>query len=183
MTINAAAALVAGSNHLAVRAENVKAPVAQNPAGLTVGLDIELADKTKLEVRSDSKWRAFKTEASGWRQREFDDSSWPAAMIAAKFGELPWGKIGDESAKAAITPQACGDGKNLIVVYAVERQTVYVHGLYRDGFYWLTHLDPVTGQRTFGNWVTPDADGSIRATRRIMTTTGCCSSKGSTRKD
>ncbi len=161
--INAATALVAGKNVLAVRAENVKAPVTENPAGLTVGLDIELADGSKTHVQTDAKWRAFKTEASGWREREFDDSSWPAAMIAAKFGETPWGKVGDGAATADIAPQACGDGKHLIVVYALERRPVIVHGLYHDGFYWLTHFDPVTGQRTFGNWVSPDADGSIHA--------------------
>lgn len=159
LTIGAATALVAGSNVLAVRAENVKAPVAQNPAGLTVGLEIELADKTKLQVRSDSKWRAFKTEVPGWRQRDFEDSGWPAAMIAAKFGDAPWGPVGGPESNGGIAPQACGIGKSLLVVYAVEPRGIDVHGLSPNAKYMQTLFDPVTGERTNATEVAADAKG------------------------
>jgi len=161
--INAAAAIVAGSNVLAVRAENVQAPVAENPAGLAVGLDIELADGSKTLIRSDAKWRAFKTETSGWRARELDDSHWPAAIVAAKFGDAPWGRIGDAEPTGGISPQACGIGKSLIAVYAVEPRGIEVHGLSPNASYRHTLFDPVTGERTTATEVTTDAHGSLRA--------------------
>jgi hypothetical protein len=163
LVVNAAAALVAGKNVLAVRAENVKAPVVENPAGLTAGLDIELADGSKTHLQTDAKWRAFKTEASGWREREFDDSSWPTAMVAAKFGDAPWGRIGDAEPTGGIAPQACGIGKSLLVDYAVEPRGIELHRLSPNAKYQQTLFDPITGERTITTEVTTDAHGSLRA--------------------
>ena len=61
------AAPPAGKNVLAVAATNGNAPVPQNPAGLIGALEVELADGSKIVVRSDATWRraALKRPAGG----------------------------------------------------------------------------------------------------------------------
>ena len=107
-TIDATAALRTGPNLLAIRAENGKAPVAQNPAGLNAALDIELADGGKLSVCTNAQWRTSKTAADGWTSLDFDDSAWPAALVIAGYGDPPWGRLSAERPDRA--PQGCGIG-------------------------------------------------------------------------
>jgi hypothetical protein len=105
------ARLKPGRNLLAVRAENVQADVPKNPAGLITGLRVELNDGRLLEIRSDVQWRASKKAPAGWEQLAFDDSSWDAARIAAKYGAAPWGKIGTGGGDAYDRPYAFGTEK------------------------------------------------------------------------
>jgi hypothetical protein len=124
---------------------------------------MELADGGKTLIRSDAKWHASKTEAAGWQRPDFDDSSWPAAMVAAKFGEGPWGNAGSRSPINSIAPQACGIGNSLLVVYALDPRPVDVHALSPNAKYHQTFFDPVAGQRTIAAEITTDARGSIHA--------------------
>ena len=163
VTIDVAKTLKAGKHVLAVRAENVKAPVAENPAGLSVGLEIELADGAKTTLHTDASWRVSKTEAENWRDAAFDDSKWPAALVAAKFGDLPWGRIGQES-NNSLAPQACGIGDQLRVAYMLDVHAVTVLGLAATVKYRLTLFDPVTGLRgAHGNHVRRSRDLSCRS--------------------
>lgn len=81
-----------GKNLLAVRAEN-KPAKCKNPAGLIARLSLTLADGKTLAIVSDTVWRASKQLQPQWEQTGFDDSSWPAAMIAAPYGQGPWGRM------------------------------------------------------------------------------------------
>jgi hypothetical protein len=86
------ALLKPGRNVLAVRAENKPAP-SKNPAGLIARLTMTLATGKQAAVVSDSSWRSAKDEQPQWEQAAFDDSTWKPAIVAAPFGEGPWGRI------------------------------------------------------------------------------------------
>ena len=99
-----------GENILAVRGENKYSNVPNNPAGLIARLTVLLADGKQLRVVSDNTWRAEKVKHEGWTKKDFDDSAWKKAAIAAKFGGGPWGRIrgllGSEAAYAREDPAA-----------------------------------------------------------------------------
>ena len=82
-----------GRNVLAIRAENVKADVPKNPAGLICGLSITLKQGDPIEIKSDTTWRANREEPANWQQPAFDDAAWSQAKLAARYGGGPWGKI------------------------------------------------------------------------------------------
>jgi hypothetical protein len=84
--------LKAGTNILAVRAENRPAP-SKNPAGLIARLVAALADGKQVAVVTDGSWRAEKEARQGWEQPGYDDASWKLALVTTPFGSGPWGKI------------------------------------------------------------------------------------------
>jgi hypothetical protein len=159
-TIDAAAALRPGPNLLALRAENGKAPVIQNPAGLNAALDIELADGSQQSIRTNAQWQAAKTAADGWTSQEFDDSAWPAALVTAAYGDLPWGRLNAE--RLDRVPQGCGIGDRLRLCYVPESRTVALRALRPQATYRVTRFDPVTGQRQASGEITVGADGQWR---------------------
>ena len=57
-----------GSNLLAVRGENMKAPVALNPAGLATVLRIEFTDGSSTNLLSDATWRTAQAEQPHWQE-------------------------------------------------------------------------------------------------------------------
>ena len=143
-----------GRNVLAIRAENRKAPVTLNPAGLAATLAVE---GVSTVVRSDATWRASRVEADGWRGAAFDDAGWPAALVTARQGEPPWGKIG--GGDPLFAPLACGIGDDLKVVYVLTARPVLVRGLKPAGPYLATYLDPVTGDRAPAPTLAVDSSG------------------------
>ncbi len=159
-TFDAAKAIQTGKNVLAVRGENVASDVPANPAGLTARLTVELADGTTTTISSDTVWRASKTEAKGWRESAFDDSTWPAAKIAARFGEGPWGNI--DTAATAAPPQACGIPGKLLVLYALQPGVIAVHGFRPNSKCRQTQFDPVTGRSTAAADIEIDAQGTAK---------------------
>jgi len=80
-----------GRNVLAIRAENRPAPVQRNPAGLIACLTVVPAAGPPLHIVSDARWRAVREPPAHWQQPDLDDSSWPAAALAADGGLGPWG--------------------------------------------------------------------------------------------
>src|SRR5207244_4084755 len=78
---NVAGVLKPGRNVIAVRAENVKADVPKNPAGLVAGMLIELENGQKIELKSGTDWRVSREEARGWRAASFDDEPWGKAAV------------------------------------------------------------------------------------------------------
>ena len=82
-----------GENLLAVRGENVASDVRGESGRLNGPPHGRTGRRATTTISSDTVWRASKTEAKGWRESAFDDSTWPAAKIAARFGEGPWGNI------------------------------------------------------------------------------------------
>ncbi|HZJ13911.1 MAG TPA: DUF4038 domain-containing protein, partial [Chthoniobacteraceae bacterium] len=83
MQFDVAPALHAGLNVLAVRAENLPAPVPQNPAGLTAALTLVRSDDTRITIRTDATWRTATTEHDGWLGENFMDSTWSPALVTA----------------------------------------------------------------------------------------------------
>ncbi|MEV6622671.1 family 78 glycoside hydrolase catalytic domain [Amycolatopsis sp. NPDC051106] len=75
--------LTAGTNTIAVSAENTT----QSPAGMIAKLTVQGGPT----VSTDGTWKASQSGPDGWQQRGFDDSSWPAARALTAYGTGPWG--------------------------------------------------------------------------------------------
>src|SRR5262249_28223595 len=105
-----------GINVIAVEAENVKANVPANPAGLICSLSILLADGRMIEIASDSSWRCSKQPSERWLTPGFVDSSWQAAKVIAEYGAGPWGKIDPIDDKFEV-PYCAGIPHEVRVVY------------------------------------------------------------------
>lgn len=158
-----AAKLKPGRNVLAIRAENVKAEVPRNPAGLISGMTIELSDGQSIHVPSDAHWRTAKNEADGWQRAEFNDTAWPEAKVIAPAGGGPWGKIGgvDGSSAAYDVPYAFGIPRGVRIVYVPEARAIVVKALEADVRYRRFFFDPVRGERTAPVDVAADATGIV----------------------
>jgi hypothetical protein len=159
---DATSALQNGRNILAIRAENLKAPVALNPAGLTAALALVATDNTTTTILTDATWRASKTEQDRWRDVAFADATWPAALVTAKFGEGPWGRLG--TSEPPTSPQACGIADRLRVIYALDPKPIIASKLKPQTAYLLTHFDPVTGVRSEPADVQSTPTGEVRLT-------------------
>ncbi len=159
--LNVVPALRTGRNILCIRAENVKAPVTLNPAGLNAALAMELTDGTSMAVVSDGRWRSATAEAAAWLEAEFDDSRWPAVVVTAKYGDAPWGRVA-EGGDPLVAPQACGIGERLRAIYVLDARSIVVRRLKPGATYQLTHFDPVTGERTRVPAITANAQGEWR---------------------
>jgi hypothetical protein len=88
-------ALKPGANVLAIAANN--ATDKPNAAGLIGRLTVEFEQGEPLRVAVDRTWKASKQEQPGWMETRFDDSAWPAAKVAARFGAQPWGRLGERA--------------------------------------------------------------------------------------
>ena len=82
--------LKAGPNVLAVRGENFDSQTA-NPCGMIAVIRVEFERGQPLVVCTDASWKSCDKEVPGWTAPEFDDSSWTAAKVLAKYGGGPWG--------------------------------------------------------------------------------------------
>lgn len=74
-----------GAHVLAVKAYN-----SSSFAGLIVGLRLDLADGTVIEVRSDPSWRVVPERTKGWEMATKAPKAWPEAKVIASFGSEPW---------------------------------------------------------------------------------------------
>ncbi len=75
-----------GRNVLAVEAEN-----STGPAGLTGFVIVRISDEKRVIATSDDSWKAADKVSAGWQQPQFDDASWPAAMVLGPMTIAPWG--------------------------------------------------------------------------------------------
>ena len=138
-----------GRNVLAIRAENVKAAVAANPAGLIVGMAVELEDGKRIEVKSDGDWLASQEVPPCFQQPGLDDSGWPKAKVAARYGAGPWGKFAG-GPDQYVVPYAMGIDRAVRVIYVPQARAVLVKELEPDIRYSAYYFDPATGERTPG---------------------------------
>ncbi|MET0495834.1 MAG: family 78 glycoside hydrolase catalytic domain [Actinoplanes sp.] len=76
-----------GRNVIAVQAANAQ----PGPSGLVGRLRVELAGADPISLVTDAAWKSSDTDVPGWQQPGFDDSAWPAALVAAPYGSGPWG--------------------------------------------------------------------------------------------
>lgn len=130
-----------GSNTLAVEARNAT----ETPAGLVAKLRIDRAGADPVEVVTDGSWRASDDAPSGWQRPEFDDSAWPAALVAAPYGQGPWGNVavGDATPGPLLR-------KKFKTTKRVERARAYVSGL---GYYVMS----IDGRRVGDSVLDPGA--------------------------
>ena len=137
-----------GINVLAIVAENKPAAVTANPAGLIAGLEVRFADNEPVaRFVSDDTWRSAKSEASGWDSTEFDDSAWGKVMIIGRYGDGPWGRIGEVNDES-YGPQAAGIPGVVRVIYVPQREAVEVRHLVPEAAYAAACFDPVSGDKT-----------------------------------
>ena len=82
---NVSRLLTPGKHVLAVNGVN-----STGYAGMLFGLQVQLSDGRKFEVKSDTSWKIIPNEVSGWETKTEALSDWPAATIIAPLGGLPW---------------------------------------------------------------------------------------------
>jgi hypothetical protein len=92
-TIEIASLLKPGVNHLAILGNNLSGVTAANPAGVIGHYVIEPETGAPIAGGIDGTWKAMNREAPGWHAAEFDDSAWPTAMVVARHGDAPWGRL------------------------------------------------------------------------------------------
>jgi hypothetical protein len=149
--------LTAGTNVLAIAAENMPAPGA-NPAGLIAMLDIQFAVGGAVQIVSDESWRCAKTESAGWNSTSFDDSAWTNAMMAARYSGGPWGKI-DGPNDDTFAPQSAGIAGVVRVIYAPRADPLEIRQLGPNFPYNAKYFDPVSGVTTRLGEIRSDTDG------------------------
>ncbi len=145
--------LIAGRNVLCVEGENAPAPVPQNPAGLLCSLELTQAGAT-TNIRSDSTWKCTLEEQVDWRETRFDDQQWPNAVVIAKYGDGPWGKVKTDDALNVTS--AAGIPQQVRVVYVPAASTVAVHKIEHGIEYAAKYVDPATGRESAVGPVTAD---------------------------
>jgi hypothetical protein len=134
---NIAGALQAGTNVLLVSATNKPASGA-NPAGLIAALEIQFADGANLKIVSDHTWRCAKSDTA---------EAWTNAIVAARFGEGPWGDM-DGGNDDANGPQSAGIPGVVRVSYVPRAEVVEERHLGWRATYRARWFDPVTGVTT-----------------------------------
>lgn len=145
-----------GKNILAIKAENLPAPVAANPASLLAILEMRSKETNRIII-SDANWRVAALTTNEWWATTFDDSKWTNAKVVAAFGEPPWKKFDDED--ASVAPYALGIGDELRIVYAIAPRPFIVQGLRPKSRYRLTQFNPISGETKQTGSVTADANG------------------------
>lgn len=81
-----------GKNTLAIVATNAS----PSPAGICGRLRVEFESGHVLEWLIDETWRCSAQVTGGWNSPDFDDSTWPFAIVVGKMGDKPWGTISAE---------------------------------------------------------------------------------------
>jgi hypothetical protein len=148
-----------GRNVLAVRGENAPGPKGANPAGLAGALEVEFDDGTTSSVLSDDTWRCSREGPEGWQGRDFADEGWSRAVVAARFGEGPWGRKVGEADEFEV-PYTAGIPGEVRITYVPFPRPVMVRKLESGHNYVATYFDPVSGRRTDLGAARPDAEGS-----------------------
>lgn len=156
--IDVTASLHAGQNLIAIRAENAKAPVKLNPAGLIAGLEVELQDGSIIRIGTDATWSASKVETPGWREVGPVVGVWPKALDMGPIGMNPWGT---PQPRAAFPPLAFGSPDGPRLFYLLDPKPIIVRGLAPGKTYHATLFDPVKGEEESIGDLKADASGTI----------------------
>jgi hypothetical protein len=149
-----------GQNVLAIRAENIKSDVIQNPAGLICGLHIELEGHAPVEIKSDATWNAAQSAPADWPNPSKADG-WSPARIIARYGDAPWGKIADTIDEYHV-PYTLAIDQKMRLIYAPLPRSIRINHLTPTLPAAAFYFDPVTGNRQPLSLPKPAADGSLK---------------------
>jgi alpha-L-rhamnosidase len=127
--------LRSGANAIAVKAAN-----ASGPCGLAFGMRVIHTDGQAVDLVSGLDWRTGTEGPDGWRQAGTNDSAWVKPNVVAKYGEGPWGTLGNESPDRSQCLR-----REFEVAGKVRRARAYVSGL---GLYQLRINGQVVGADT-----------------------------------
>ncbi|WP_155368313.1 family 78 glycoside hydrolase catalytic domain [Catellatospora vulcania] len=108
--VDLAPALVAGTNTLAIAAQNTTA----SPAGLLGRVQVTTSGGT-ADLITDGGWKAFPSAPTGWEQPGFADGGWPAAADLGAYGIAPWNS-------AVIAPTGSGTSPFAVAEATTERR-------------------------------------------------------------
>ena len=122
-----------GKNTIAVEATNDG--TAPNPAGFIAILRIKYSDGSEESITTDDGWKSRNASADGWTALEFDDSSWDQVIVAANYGDAPWGKAGMKNEALDRRLSARYLRRDFDVDKKVKRAVVYGSGLGLSEFY------------------------------------------------
>ena len=150
--------LKVGTNVIAIEAENKPATVPANPAGLLACLEINFKASQSLRVATDTSWRCDTSASAAWKQSSLDDSNWSKALVVARYGDGPWGRLTGSDAVVS-EPQATGIPDSLRIIYVPQREMIHVRDLSPNTTYAAFCFDPVTGNKTALGSVHSDGQG------------------------
>jgi hypothetical protein len=144
-SVDVSSKLKPGRNVIAIEAENLRAPVAANPAGLLASLRVQTADGKEFNERSDKTWRAAQqvSDDGVWTALDFDDSRWAAAKELGPYGCSPWGKF---QSAASYGPFATGIPSKVRIVYVPEHESTRMLQLEPNVDYRALVFDPTSGK-------------------------------------
>ena len=172
--VNLTGYLQPGDNLLAIQVSNGANERGNTPAGLLARLVLQGADGKTTELVTDPSWKTQRGNLPGWRALAFDDAAWPAAVVQAKFGEGPWGAIGEatQSAGQVVSPMLRTSFQVAKPVRAAELSICGLgyHELYLDGRKVGDHvLDPaITQYDKRSLYVTHDVTAQLRPGRHAL---------------
>jgi Protein of unknown function (DUF4038)/Domain of unknown function (DUF5060) len=157
VSVDVSSTLKPGRNVLAVEAENLKAPVAANPAGLLANFQLQTASGKSLVIDTDTSWRCAKevTKGSDWTSLDFKDSAWMPAKDLGPYGRKPWGTFAKSTAYG---PYSTGFPDKVRIIYVPESLPVRLKHIQADAKYRTQAFDPTNGQSTDLGAVQPDAN-------------------------
>jgi hypothetical protein len=153
--LDVAAVLKAGTNILAIEAENLPAPVTANPAGLLCGLRIQIEGGKTIDIQSDASWRSTKSvnaSSPDWITAARDDG-WTPAKDLGPYGCKPWGKFHSTPSSG---PFATGIPEKIRVIYVPDPRPIQVSHLEPSVQYRAQAFDPSNGKTTDLGPVTPN---------------------------
>ena len=86
---NLASRFKKGKNLVTVLATNEGS--GKNPAGLWLGIRVQFADGSTMDMVSDQSWKVSTKDSDGWNTLEFDDTTWREASELGGMDMAPWG--------------------------------------------------------------------------------------------
>lgn len=121
--------LVSGKNVIAIEGVH-----ARGIGGITFGMRITLADGKTIEICSADDWLTSAEKAEGWQSVGFDDTAWGKAVLVAKYGDPPWGRVADRYPsrsfylRKAFTTERANIAKARVYVSALGAYRLFLNG-------------------------------------------------------
>ena len=150
-------------NVLAIRAENMKAPVKLNPAGLIAGLEIDLADVADVDGRRSAPTADGDRAATRPPAGSGPTSTTRPGPRAAVLGPISASPPGAPRSRARpFPPLAFGLPSGPRVIYALDPKPILIRGLDPKRTWRIVEFDPATGASENAGDLDVGPDGTAR---------------------